>query len=545
MTRIVEISAEGVAGVRADLVATRDALDGFGSLRYRASALGVSTSGFDEARNIADRLGTRVLPVVDTHLNRARTLADLRYGGAMGPVIPVVDDDPDPYTQLPIYTQTALTTGGTVLTWGPEPAEEQEADQADTEKSKGIGGWFEDRWDDVTDAVDEGTDWVASTASDAWDSITDAGAAIGDWWESTTADLGGWIDENLAGVRDWIGKHAGIFRFLATVCRVIGWVLVVVGLILTVALAIIGAMGGATIGAIFGFGVGAVPGGGAGAIAGATFGLKILGVGFTLVSVGDFLDVVADWGEGKIDGQDLVKQGSLELAFAITSMIGIGIAGKIAQKLFKHLPASWRKKLEELLNKPQDNRTWRGTGTADDPVVFEYSNPAEAFRGRGRPDQSELDRLGPYTDYPAGSEEHMLARWGHYQTSGSNRLTWEQWRDQYIRNQGNKPRGDAFENAVYELDEYSPDDWSRNTSVEDVSGVDRNYDVVNFEDQIGVEIKSGNTIDPGQLAKDETLVNSNWTIRYVFGSQPSAATIRKLEDAGIEWKVVHSEAVVR
>ncbi|KQR17656.1 hypothetical protein, partial [Cellulomonas sp. Leaf334] len=381
---------------------------------------------------------------------------------------------------------------------------------------------------------------------DAWDSVTDAGAAISDWWESTTADLGGWIDENLAGLRDWIGEHVGLFRFLATACRVVGWVLVVVGLILTVALTIIGAMGGAAIGAVFGFGVGAVPAGAAGALAGATFGLKILGVGFTLVSVGDFLDVVADWGEGKIDGQDLVKQGTLELALAITSLIGVGVVGKILQKTFTHLPASWRKKLDELLdNKPKDNRTWRGTGTADDPVVFEYSNPAAAFRDRSQPTSTELDELGPHTDYPAGTEEHMLARWHLYQTNGSNRLSWEQWRDQYIRNQGNKPRGDAFEDVVYELDEYSADDWSRNASVEDVTGVDRNYDVVNLDDQIGVEIKSGNTIDSGQLTKDQTLVDSGWTIQYVFGSQPSAATIRKLEDAGIEWKVVHSEAVVR
>ncbi|WP_222594604.1 hypothetical protein, partial [Cellulomonas xylanilytica] len=205
MTRIVEISAEGVAGVRADLVATRDALDGFGPLRHRAVALGVSTSGFDEALGIADRLGTNVLPVVDTHLNRARTLADLRYGGTLGPVIPVVDDDPDPFTPIPLYNQTPLATGGTVLAWGPEPAEEHEADQADTEESQGIGGWFSDRWDDVTDTVDAGTDWVASTAADAWDTITDAGTAISDWWESTTADLGGWIDQNLDGLRDWIG----------------------------------------------------------------------------------------------------------------------------------------------------------------------------------------------------------------------------------------------------------------------------------------------------------------------------------------------------
>ena len=519
-----------------------DALDGLGPLRHRASVLGVSTSGLDEALGIRDRLDTTVLPVVDTHLNRARTLADLRYGGALGPVIPVVDDDPDPFT--PVYTQTALATGGTVLTWGPEPAEEQAADEQDTEKSKGIGGWFSDRWDDVTDAVDEGTDWVASTASDAWDSVTDAGAAISDWWESTTADLGGWIDENLAGLRDWIGEHVGLFRFLASACRIVGWILVVVGLILTVALAIIGAMGGAAIGAVFGFGVGAVPGGWAGALAGATFGLKILGVGFTLVSVGDFLDVVADWGEGKIDGQDLVKQGSLELALAITSLIGVGVVGKILQKTFKHLPASWRKKLEELLNKPKDNRTWRGTGTADDPVVYEYPNPSEAFRNRAEPTPAELNGLGKHDDYPAGSEQRMLARWAEYQASGGKK-SWEVWRDLYIRNQGHLPRGTAFENAVLDLRGYRTDNWQHNTSVKDLTGVDRNFDVVDTDKLIGIEIKSGTTARADQIAKDKKLIRAGWEIKYIFGTQPDDKTVKALKEAGIEWELIHSEAVVR
>ncbi|WP_456789717.1 TNT domain-containing protein [Cellulomonas sp. P5_C5] len=360
MTPIVEISAEGVAGVRADLVATRDALDGWGPLRHRAWALGVSTSGFDEALSIADRLDSRVLPVVDTHLARARALADLRYGGALGPAIPVIDDDPDPFAPVPGFAHNPTFDGGTLLTWAPAPADEHEVNEQDTETSKGIGDWFEDRWDDVTDAVDEGTDWVASTASDTWDSITDAGAAIGDWWESTTADLGGWIDANLAGVREWIGEHVGLLRFLASACRVIGRIVIVAGVVLTVGLAIIGAAGGGSLGAVFGFGVGAVPGGAAGAAAGAAFGLKVLGVGFSLLSVGDFLDVAADWGEGKIDGQDLVKQGSLELALAITSIAGAGAVGKILQKSVERLPASWRKKLDDWL-KPL---TGKGPGTS-------------------------------------------------------------------------------------------------------------------------------------------------------------------------------------
>jgi hypothetical protein len=140
------------------------------------------------------------------------------------------------------------------------------------------------------------------------------------------------------------------------VCRIVGWVVVAIGAVLTVVLAVVGATGGSAFGAVFGLGVGAVPGGAAGALAGASTGLKILGVGFALVSVGDFLDVAADWGEGKIDGQDLVKQGSLEAVFALTSLVGFGAIGKIAQKLLQHVPESWLKRLDDLLQRPTGHR---------------------------------------------------------------------------------------------------------------------------------------------------------------------------------------------
>ncbi|WP_028047832.1 TNT domain-containing protein [Cellulomonas sp. URHE0023] len=349
MTRIVEIDPDALAQVRRDVASTRDAVEDLGSFRWRMSNLGVPTGALHEALASSSRLGSNVLPVLDTHVRRAQDLAALRYGGAFGAAIPVVDDFPDVFTPPSPFTQTGLSDGSTLLTWTAAPGEEQEADKKETEKSRGIGGWFSDRWDDVSDAVSDGADWVADTAADAWDEVTDAGAAIADWWESVTADLGGWIDENLADLREFIGKHVGVFRFLASACRVIGWVVVAIGAVLTIALTIIGAMGGAGIGAVFGFGVGAVPAGGAGAAAGASFGLKILGVGFALVSVGDFLDVAADWGEGKIDGQDLVKQGSLELVFAITSLAGAGVIGKIGQKVIKHLPASWRRPLDDFI----------------------------------------------------------------------------------------------------------------------------------------------------------------------------------------------------
>ena len=346
MTRVVEVSAEAVAGVRSDVAEVCEAIDAeWVSLRARARTLGVVTSGFDDVLGTADRLGSHVLPVLDTPLGRARALEDLRYGSMGGP-LPVLDVDPAPVA-VP-FTATPLDDGGQTLTWEATSASEITADRQETERSRSIGGWFADRWDDLSDAVADGTDWVAEKAGQAWEAVTEAGAAIGDWWERTTADLGAWIDTNLEGVREFIGRHVAVFRFLADALRIIGWIVMAVGLVLCVGLAIIGAMGGGTLGAIFGFGAGAVPGGAAGALAGFTFGLKVLGAGVTIYSVGDFLDVAADWGEGRIDGQDLVKLGSLELGIAATALIGPGIVGKILQKGLEHLPTEWR---VSLLNK--------------------------------------------------------------------------------------------------------------------------------------------------------------------------------------------------
>ncbi|MBO0923031.1 hypothetical protein J1G44_00850 [Cellulomonas sp. zg-ZUI199] len=376
--RVVEISADAVAGVRSDVAAVRESLDAdWGSLRSRALALGVRTSGFDDVLGAGDRLGTHVLPVVDRHLDRARALEQLRYG-TTGRPLPVLDVDPAPLA-VP-FTSSPIGDGGTTLTWAATSSAEVAADQRQTEESRGIGDWFSDRWDDVSDAVDDGTDWVPDTAGEAWEAVTEAGAAVGDWWERTTADLGTWIDTHLTGVREFIGRHVAVFRFLADALRIVGWILVVVGVVLSVALAIIGAMGGTAAGAVFGFGVGAVPGGAAGAVAGLSFGLKVLGVGFTLVAVGDFLDVAADWGEGKIAGQDLVKLGSLELGLALTSLIGVGVVGKILQKAVKHMPASWRRRILDLVH--------------SDPTLPSRAPDPEAVPG-GRP-----TRIKPRDDPP-------------------------------------------------------------------------------------------------------------------------------------------------
>ncbi|MBO0898886.1 hypothetical protein J1G43_02760 [Cellulomonas sp. zg-ZUI22] len=351
MSRLVEVCPEAMACVRADVATTSQAvLDRVAPLRSRMLALGVPTRGLDDAVDVAHRLDENVLPVVDTHLGRARALADTWYGGALGAPFPVVDA-PHPSPVVDPFTSSALDDGTTMLSWMPAPVEAQQADAHATVESRGIGDWLAGTWDGVSDAVDQGVDWLAQRAVEAGDAVGEAGASIGEWWQSTTADLGTWVDENLAGVRELIGRHVAMFRVLADVCRVVGWVVVGIGAVLTVGLTVIGAMGGAAIGAVFGFGVGAVPVGGAGAVAGLTAGLKVLGVGFTLVAVGDLLDVAADWGEGSIDGQELVQRGSVELAFAVTSLVGAGALGKIVQKTWTRLPASWTGRIDDALER--------------------------------------------------------------------------------------------------------------------------------------------------------------------------------------------------
>ena len=376
MTRVVEISAEAVAGVRRDLAAVCVPVDeDWRELRSRARELGVATSAFDDVLTVRDRLGTLVLPVIDTHLERARALEDLRYGPIGGP-IPVLDLEPAPFPQP--FTQTPFGDGSTTLTWEPTRLGEIEADQQQAEEAHGIGEWFSDRWDDLSASVSDGVDWVADRAADAWDEVTEAGAAISDWWDRATADVGAWIDQNLDGVRDFIGRHVGVFRLLADALRVVGKILIITGAALTLVLGAVGGLVGFGAGTLLG-GVGGVPAGLAGAGVGAAFGLKILGAGFTAYSLGALLDVAADWGEGTIDGQELVQRGALELGIAVTSLLGIGVIGKIIQKGIKHLPASWRGRIDDrLAERSAASRPSPRTFTSPDALVGPLANHIES-----------------------------------------------------------------------------------------------------------------------------------------------------------------------
>ncbi|WP_432540843.1 TNT domain-containing protein [Kineococcus sp. SYSU DK002] len=408
--RLVEINPDAVRGVERDVRATRDELLGtWSGLRTRARSLGVAPDAFDDLLVLADGLDQRVLPVVAEHRRRAEDLAALRYSGRFGQTLTVVDGTaaPAPAGLSPAFEPAGTTTR---VTWAPGSDDELDLDDRVAAAARSVTDWlggtveraehavregFERVAHDVTTAWRTGAavadvardrveatlraaatiapvlaeqtwDTVRTTATTAWHAAPDVAAALWDAaphavvaavadagrrWDEVTGEAGEWVDGHLAGVRDWIGEHVGAFRWVAKALRIVGWVVVAIGAVLTVALAVAGALGvGVVVGAGT-FGVGAVPGGLAGALAGAQAGMLVVGAGFTLVSAGDFLDVLADWGEGTIDGQDLMQRGAGELAMAATSLIGVGAIAKGGQKLFKHLPTPWRQEIDRFLDR--------------------------------------------------------------------------------------------------------------------------------------------------------------------------------------------------
>lgn len=136
----------------------------------------------------------------------------------------------------------------------------------------------------------------------------------------------------------------------------------------------------------------------------------------------------------------------------------------------------------------------------------------------------------------------MLASWRAYQDRGGA-WAWERWSDNYVNNQGHAARGTAFENAYFEARRFADGEWRTNYSVKGDLDLpfDRNYDIVQLEPRpVAYELKSGNSVDAAQLAKDAKLTRSGVQVNYVFGREPSAATIARLRAARVNWEVFYS-----
>src|SRR4029453_8818245 len=100
--------------------------------------------------------------------------------------------------------------------------------------------------------------------------------------------------------------------------------------------------------------------------------------------------------------------------------------------------------------------------------------------------------------------------------------------------------GKEYEKILVEEIGLGGDEWICQGDITQ-DGQVRRYDAVNGKDRIAYEFKSGRNIDAAQLAKDAQIAaKQNYKIVYVFGDKPTAATIRKLQAAGVDYHVMRA-----
>ncbi|MFI0352908.1 WXG100 family type VII secretion target [Actinomadura sp. 9N407] len=356
------------------------------------------------------------------------------------------------------------------------------------------------------------------------------------WLERGLEKTGNWIGDRIQDIKGFIKEHADVFRFIATALKWVGGAIMAIAAVAMIAAAFIPVLGW----------LAELPLGG------------IFAAGAILFGAGDFLGNTVDWAEGKISGKELFTQG---LIGAALSLVGAGI-GRLLAPLLKRLGPQLRKWVDDLFGKGKkstpnsekppgmDGNPLKG-GTPDNPRKYSWKNPAEQFRNEPQPDPKDLRGIKNHKNYEPGTREHMLARWKEYLKSHpTNAKSWDFWRDNYyIDNLGRKPKGDAYENAFYGDHGFKDTDgWVTNTDLKELTGVKRNYDIVNPEERLAYELKSGNSLDPKkdasgltQLDKDKQLAAKGWKIVYIFGEPPSAADIKKLNEAGIPYQVWHGQ----
>ncbi len=430
MSGEVSIDPDALKGVIGGLETSSKRIDQhIGPLRHRLVQLGLSTSHLDKLTGAAEQID-KVLPDLRQREGQAREIARTRPGVKK---VRLTADIRTPGQEAAYgkdstqYTQVFDPAAGTTQLWfgvgDDTTVEDQTAEPKPPEDPpllsvgglKKVGGdllsWGKSKLDKLKE-------WAVGQWNDLMDTLSGMWDDLASWWDEQTARLGGWIDENLDGVRQWIGRHAGIFRVLAQVLKIVGWVLVVVGAVLFVVGLVLDATG---IGAIVGLPTGAAA-------------LAIMSGGFLLVGAGDALDTLADWGEGKIDGQQLVQALAAEIGLTALSLVGLGILGKGASKLIKHLPDAWVKKLDDFIKKhfikPRPKHAF-------DPRKGWAGVPAKEIKKFRRLSQKNVKDLTPSeAAYLKKLRDSITAPSG---TPMQRTISPEQMRD-YLRNSSGDPR---------------------------------------------------------------------------------------------------------
>lgn len=345
------------------------------TLRSAFQRLGVGTGNLDAVLGARDELERDILPALRHRQTEAQRVAELPYSGALTDQVASSDLVVGPQPPAPTTSISALTGGESAVPVEPVLCVPDQPEEIPPEDPPlfSLGG-LRNLAGDIGGAIQDGAEWLAGKVTEAWDAlgeaISQAWSAFVSWWDEFTADLGAWIDENLEGVRIWIRDNVVILRVIAIVLKVVGWIMVVVGVVLLI-LAVVASLTG--IGALAG-----VPGAGVA--------IALIGWGFAAVGAGDMVDTIADWGEGKIDGQELVQALALEGTLTLVSaLIPFGFLGKMGSRLLDALPSSMNRKLRDFFERlfrgtphPTPGRPPRGNVDMDD--VPPYARPRNPDR---------------------------------------------------------------------------------------------------------------------------------------------------------------------
>jgi hypothetical protein len=199
------------------------------------------------------------------------------------------------------------------------------------------------------------------------------------------------------------------------------------------------------------------------------------------------------------------------------------------------------------------------------PRTFEYQDPAGWLSYESEPTLAQMRKIGTkhkkydpskVTDPTLAHEirrKRMIARWYKYQ-AGNGTLTWEQWRDRYIRNQSNVHEGEAFENLVRDLLGLSGSTGWRSQARVPKSPVRRDWDflILTVQCRLGLEVKAGaSKIKKSQLDKDgsenereKTLPESERVAKVqVVSERPTRAEAAAFKKAGVKVFVIQAEGV--
>lgn len=185
----------------------------------------------------------------------------------------------------------------------------------------------------------------------------------------------------------------------------------------------------------------------------------------------------------------------------------------------------------------------------DEPIAIPFKSANELL-SVGEPTEGDLDEVSAKGRYPAGTEDHLKARWKNYReeiASGARKvdtpLSWPEYRRKYVQIFNNRSYGSRFEQVLGEKLGLTGEGWSHNRKLPSnafPSGANpfkRRVDFFNLRPGVKMlyELKSGADIDKAQLidlVKSAQATGSK--LVYVFGKPPTKTALDALREVSLE-----------